>query len=76
MRILNFFGRFYNFQFEIKVYKDDNIPESEALVGQTNINTCGVSELNKKNINQNKIVSKFVAKLLKYKIMFKEYLHF
>ena len=37
------------------------------LVGQTNINTCRVSEQNKQNINicRNNIVSIFDAKLLK-----------
>ena len=38
-----------------------------------------MSELNKQNINVeslNKIVSKFVAKLLKYRIMFKDLLTF
>ena len=34
---------------------------------KANINTCRVSELN----NQNIIVSKFVEKLLKYRILFK-----
>ena len=49
------------------------------MVGQTNINTCRVSGLNKQNINVeslNKLVSKFYAKLLKLRIMFKEILTF
>ena len=48
------------------------------MVRQTN--TCSVSELNKQNINAcmscYKIVSKFVAKLLKYRILFKNILTF
>ena len=35
-----------------------------------------LTELNKRNINVNKIVSKFVAKLLKYRILFKNLLTF
>ena len=47
------------------------------MVGQTNINTSRVSDLNWQKINVIdvesllKIVSEFVAKLLKYRIMFK-----
>ena len=41
--------------------------------GQTNINTFQESELNKQNIN--KIVNKFVAKLHKLIILFKD-IHF
>ena len=47
------------------------------MVGQTNINTSRVSDLNWQKINVvdveslNKIISKFVAKLPKYRIMFK-----
>ncbi len=40
---------------------------------QTNINNCRVSELNKQNINCiYKFVIKFVAKLHKYVILFKD----
>ena len=48
------------------------------MEGQTNINTCRVSELNKLNINAYvyKIVSKFVAKLIKYMLLFKDILTF
>ena len=51
------------------------------MVGQTNINTCGVSELipekaESKYICLNKILSKFVAKLRKYRILFKDKLTF
>ena len=38
------------------------------MEGQTNINTCRVTELNKQNIND--------AKLLKYMILFKDILTF
>ena len=44
-------------------------------IGQTNINNCRVSELNKQNIkciSPNKIVSKFDAKLYIYRILFKD----
>ena len=46
------------------------------MVGQTNINTCRVSEQNINVKCLNIIVSKFVAKLLKYRIMFKDILTF
>ena len=42
------------------------------MAEQTNIITCRVSKLDKKNINQNKIVCKFVARLLEYKILFED----
>ena len=48
--------------------------ENSKTVEQTNINTCRVSELKKQNLN--KIVSKFIAKLKKYRILFKEILTF
>ena len=44
------------------------------MEGQTNINTCRVSELNKLNINA--YVCKFVAKLIKYMLLFKNILTF
>ena len=48
------------------------------MLGQTNINTCIMSELNNQNINveRNKIVSKSTEKLLKYLVLFKEILTF
>ena len=55
-----------------------SLKRSPDTVGQTSIKTCRVSELKKaKNecINLNKIVSKFVAKLLQYRILFRTYLH-
>ena len=36
------------FKINLTNHKNDNISET---IGQTNINTCRVSELNKKNIN-------------------------
>ena len=42
------------------------------MVGQTNITTCRVSEMNL----QNMFLSKFDAKLLKYRILFKDILTF
>ena len=44
------------------------------MKGQTKINTCRVSELNKQNIKLNKIVSKFVEKQLKYMTLFEDML--
>ena len=46
--------------------------------GQTNINTCRPSELNKQKINigLNNILRKFVTKLPKYRILFKDILKF
>ncbi len=49
------------------------------MVGQMDINTCIVSVMNNQNINVNsrsKIVIKFVEKLLKYRLMFKDILTF
>ena len=49
------------------------------MVEQININTCIVSELNKQNINLeslNKIISKFVTKLRKDRILFEDILTF
>ena len=49
------------------------------MVGQTNSNTCRVTELNNQNKNvksHKKILSKFVDKLLKYMKMFKDILTF
>ena len=43
-------------------------------VGQTNIITCRVSQLNKKNTKLS--LNKFVAKLLNYRILFKETIKF
>ena len=44
---------------------------------QTNLNTCRVSELkNRMLMLLNKIVSKFVAKLIKYMLLFKDILTF
>ena len=46
---------------------------SFETVGQTNINIYRVSELKNWNIN---VVSKFVEKMLKYRIVFKDILTF
>ena len=49
------------------------------MVGQMNINTGRVSELKKQNnqcTRKSKIVSKFVTKLLKYRILIKDILTF
>ena len=60
--------------------KDDEIYNSKAseMGGQTNINTCRTSEFNKQKINLglNKILRKFVTKMLKYRILFKDILKF
>ena len=50
------------------------------MVGQTNIKTCIMSELNKQNrykcIKSKQIVSKLIEKLLKYRILIKDILTF
>ena len=50
------------------------------MEGQTKIKTCRVSELNKLNIHGEvymyKIVSKYVAKLIKYMILLQDILTF
>ena len=64
----------------LKARTTTSIKRSSETAGQTNINYCRVSELNKQNINKymisKQILSKFVAKLLKYRIMFKDILPF
>ena len=51
---------------------------SSESVGQTDIVTCTLSKMNNQNINNSrtKIVSKFVEKLLEYRILFKDILTF
>ena len=52
----------------------DSIKRSSKIKGQTNTNTFKVSKLKKKNKRLNKIVSQFVAKLFKYRILFQDIL--